>query len=229
MAVCFSINSDIRLTLKRKFLINKKSQAHVEMILATTLFVGFLVFLFIFLRSSSKITKELPIDDVKLTIIKELEENIGKLSVVLNSETNCFDLTDLYDEYGTNFRAVQDSNKKRITIYYGDFFEKNYQPCDPKKKGFKVGVYIEEKIISERNIEKLTADYNSDYSELKQRLGIENFAFEFKDRESNIIERFSVQGKIPQNVDTISESFPVRIINNKAEISELTLNIKVWK
>ena len=116
----YSLNNlHLESILKRKSLTNKKSQSHVEIILATTLFIGFLVFLFIFLKSSSKITKELPIDEIKLAVIKEMEANIGKLSVVLASETSCFDLTDLYDDYGTNFRFVQDSlNLKRITIYY---------------------------------------------------------------------------------------------------------------
>lgn len=226
----FATNLYLKLELKKKLLIYKKSQAHVEIILATTLFIGFLIFLFIFLKSSYKITKELPIDEVKLAVIKEMEENIGKLSIVLASETSCFDLTDLYDEYGTNFRVLKDPlNKKRITIYYGEFFEKNFQACDPNKMNFKTGAYIEEKIILEKNVEKLVGDYNLGYSILKQRLGIENFAFEFKDKKGEIISKLSVNGKIPQNVDIISQDFPVRVINNKAEISELTLNIKVWK
>lgn len=223
-------NLYFKLTLKRNLLTYKKSQAHVEMILATTLFIGFLIFLFIFLKSSSKITKELPIDEVKLAVIKEMEVNIGRLSIVLASETSCFDLTDLYDEYGTNFRVLKDPlNPKRITVYYGEFFEKNFQACDSNKKNFKTGAYIEEKIILEKNVEKLVGDYNLDYSILKQRLGIENFAFEFKDKMGEIIQKLSVKGKIPQNADVVSEDFPVRVINNKAEISELTLNIKVWK
>ena len=67
-------NSYLKLILKRELLSYKKSQAHVEMILATTLFIGFLVFLFVFLRSSSKITEEIPIDEEKYSIIKEMEK-----------------------------------------------------------------------------------------------------------------------------------------------------------
>ena len=55
-------------------------------------------------------------------------------------------------------------------------------------------------------------------------MGVDNFAFEFRK-----LDDFSVEKKIPGSVDVISKDFPVRVINERAEISELILNIKVWR
>ena len=62
-------------------------------------------------------------------------------------------------------------------------------------------------------------------------IGFLIFAFEFRkldNGDNGIIDDFSVEKKIPGSVDVISKDFPVRVINERAEISELILNIKVW-
>lgn len=208
----------------------KKSQAHVEVILATTLFVGFLLFILFFMKSSYKITEEIPIDKVNFAVMNKMEENVGKLSVVLGSSDSCFDLSYLEKDYGNNFRSVVDTSKPtRVTVYYGSFFESNEKICEEKMKSFKAGAYIEEKIILDKNIEELVNLYNLDYPKLKQDLGIEDFAFEFRDKDNINKQKFSVEKKIPENAEVKSKFFPVRVINSKAEISELTLNIKAWK
>jgi len=212
-------------------MILKKSQAHVEIILATTLFVGFLVFLFFFMRSSSKITQDVPIEKVQLKLLESMQEKIGKLPIILESSDSCFHLNNLVKDYGIDFRWINESsNSKLITVYYGNFLEKNSVPvCEDAKKKFKTGAYIEERIIFEGKIKELVSSYNSDYAGLKQNLGIINFEFGFKDRTENMIDEFSVKGRIPQNANVASKEFPVRVINSKAEISELILNIKAWK
>ena len=214
-------------------MVSKKSQAHVEIILATTLFIGFLIFAFVFLNSSIKTTKDIPTDKIERAIFGELSEEVGKLSVVLGSTEACFDLKDVEEEYGLNFRSVVDPlNAKRYTIYYGNFFNKNGKDCDLGKKDFKYGGYSEEEMIVKENIENFKKRYEEDYSGLKQTLGVDNFAFEFRkldNGDNGIIDDFSVEKKIPGSVDVISKDFPVRVINERAEISELILNIKVWR
>ena len=86
-------------------------------------------------------------------------------------------------------------------------------------------------MIVEGNILKLVVSYK-EYLELKQTLGVDNFVFEFREldnKNNKKIGRFSVEKKIPDSVDVISKDFPVRVINERAEISELILNIKVWR
>lgn len=211
---------------------SKRAQAHVEIILATTLFIGFLLFLFVFLNSSLKTAKEIPTDKIQMEILEQTQEEVGKLSVVLGSSVvdPCFNLDDVNTLYGTDHRIVQDpSNPKRYTIYYGNFLTITPIPtCPPPKQDFTLGNYLEEEIIVEANIVDLKSRYESDYSGLKQDLGLDSFAFEFRDIDNNPIDGLSVQGKIPDSSDIISKDFPVRVINQDAEMSELILNIKAW-
>ncbi len=213
-------------------MVSKKSQAHVEIILATTLFVGFLIFAFVFLNSSIKTTKDIPTDKIERAIFGELSEEVGKLSVVV--KINCYSLEKVNAEYGDNFYEVHDITlPKRYTIYYGNFFDNDQGiTCESKpdeEDVFVFGGYSEEEMIVKENIENFKKRYEAEYLELKQDLGIDNFAFEFREPGSTKIKRFSVEKKIPDSVDVISKDFPVRVINERAEISELILNIKVWR
>ena len=211
-------------------MVSKKSQAHVEIILATTLFVGFLIFAFVFLNSSIKTTKDIPTDKIERAIFGELSEEVGKLSVVVKE--GCYSLGEVNSEYGNDFYRVS-HGAGRYTIYYGNFFLPNEKDCDSgNDDDFVFGGYSEEEMIVEGNITDFKKRYEADYSQLKQDLGIDNFAFEFRkldNGDNGIIDDFSVEKKIPGSVDVISKDFPVRVINKRAEISELILNIKVWR
>ena len=61
-------------------MVSKKSQAHVEIILATTLFIGFLIFAFVFLNSSIKTTKDIPTDKIERAIFSS--PNLPKIDRV---------------------------------------------------------------------------------------------------------------------------------------------------
>ena len=84
-------------------------------------------------------------------------------------------------------------------------------------------------MIIESKIRDLVSAYD-EYSALKSRLGIGNFAFQFRDPDTNeIISDLSVIGKVPDNSDVISNDFPIRVIDGNAEMSNLILNIKAWR
>lgn len=213
---------------------SKKAQAHVEMILATVLFIGFLIFVFIFLRSSLKTTQEIPTDSIQRAILERTQQEVGKLSVVVGTLTGavepCFSLTDVNDEYGLDLKSVRDpSNPQRYTVYYGSFLNRETIDCPPGRQNFTLGAYIEEKLIVESNITLFVQEYEDDYTALRQDLGIDNFAFEFRNLNNELIPELSVRGKIPDNVDIISKDFPVRMINSNAQTSNLILNIKAWR
>ena len=212
---------------------SKKAQGHVEIILATVLFIGFLVFVFVFLNSSLKTTKEIPTQKIQNAILEQTQEEIGKLSIVLGSSENaCIKINEINRIYGNKYTFVIDpTNSRRYTLYYGQSFTPNRLPSGcGANSDFTPGAYLEEKIIFEEKIELLVAAYQAKYPQLKQDLGVDNFAFEFKELDADDpITRFSVRGKIPDNVDVISKDFPVRIINKNAETSNLILNIKAWR
>jgi len=211
---------------------SNKAQAHIEMILATVLFIGFLVFVFAFLNSSLKTTQEIPTEKIQKAILERAQQEVGKLSVVLgDSNKACFNLNDVEDEYGTDLRFIQDPiNPKRFTIYYGEFLNNNVLiNCNNEDEDFLFGAYLEEKIVIEDNIVLIVEEYKDDYSSLKQNLGVENFAFEFRDENNQIIDDLSVRGKIPDNVDIVSKDFPIRVINADALMTNRILNIKAWR
>ena len=208
---------------------NKLGQGHVEIILSATLFIGFLIFVFIFLNSSLKSGKELPVSKVQDAIIDRISSDVGKLSVAVTSSNNCYSLGQVNDEYGTNFVETID-NQRKYTIYYGDFFDNNIIgkiSCSGKPEDYKLGTYIEESIIVYDKILELKQSYDNNYESLKNSLNIEDFSFQFKDNGQEIQE-LSVKPNIPENVDVASKDLTVRVINNKAEIKEFVLNIKTW-
>lgn len=209
---------------------SNKAQAHVEIILATTLFIGFLLFLFVFLNSSFKATAEIPTEKIQNKIFDELQEEVGTLLVVVETTDDCYSLAPVESDYGTNFREVQDtSNPRRYTIYYGNFINPSSISCSGKPENYEYGAYKEENIIVESNIADLVNRYNEDYVNLRQELGLGNFEFEFRDSNNERIDEFSVSGKIPDSTNVNSKDFPVRVIDNNAKISSLTLNIRAWK
>ena len=210
----------------------KRSQGHVEMILTTVLFIGALIFIFIFLRSPFQ-SREISTEKVEMVLINNLSYNVGKLSVIVDSDNDCYNLGEVNDDYGNNFIEVHDSiNKRKYTIYYGDFFDSSLIgkiSCSSKNSDkFKLGVYTKEKIITKNKIQNLKIAYD-DYAILKEALKIEDFSFQFKNLNNEIITELSVNHLIPENINVASNDIPVRVIDEKGNILELILNIKTWR
>jgi len=214
-------------------MVKKTAQAHVEIILATTLFMGFLVFVFILFNSSFRTNSEIQTRNIEEAVLESISSDIGKLSVIVNTTNDCYDLTKVNEEYGDNFIEIHDiNNPRRYTIYYGDFFDESQieeiSCSKDKNRNFSLGVYSEESIIVNKKIEELKISYR-EYSLLKQSLGIEDFAFQFKNLDGEIIHDLSVEPKIPKNVDVISKDYPVRVMDNQGKIQELIFNIRAWR
>ena len=212
---------------------NKSAQAHVEIILATVLFVGFLIFVFIFLNSSFRTNEDIPVRNMQEKILDRISSDIGKLPVIVNTTDDCYSLDKVDKDYGKKFVEVHDNNNPRkYTIYYGNFFDKsivgNISCSEKESRNFSFGIYSEEEIIVEKKIKDLKAEYDN-YAALKESLGVDDFLFEFKNFDGLIINELSVERKIPENTDVVSRDFPVRVMNNHAEIQELILNIKSWR
>ncbi len=212
-----------------------RAQGHVEIILSMVLFVGFLIFIFIFMNPFLKTKQEPVIIDIQEEIISEISSEIGVLSVIVNSSDDCYSLDNVNDEYGDNFIEVQDlKNPRRYIIYYGDFFDDQKRgkiSCTLSKesRNFSLGLYTKESIIVEEKIKDLKERYETDYSGLKQALEVRDFLFNFRDMDEERVDEWSiVNKKIPENVDVVSKDIPIRVMDNKAEIYEMILNIKVW-
>jgi len=213
---------------------SKRSQGHVEVIISLVLFVGFLIVIFILMSGFFKVKQGPPINHIQKAVIKDINEEIGILSVIVkDAEVDCYSLDEVNDNYGNNFVEIQDSeNPRKYTIYYGDFFDSDRvgviscEGGDDSEGRYTLGVYIEEEIIVYEEIERFVGEYENGYGGLKESLKIGDFDFIFKDIDGNEI--LSVSGNIPENVNVIAREFPVRVIDKDAKIHELKLNIRAW-
>lgn len=215
---------------------NKKSQAHVEMIISFVLFIGAIVFIFIFLNpvAQPKLTTSM-MNEIKKTVIQNMSSNIGKLSIVTN-ETGvgeCYNFNPA-DYSNDNYLEIQDDPiyLRKYTIIFSDIFDTSYAPkknndCDPEN--YTIGTYTEESIINYDKISETKVSYESDYNSLKKSSGI-NYDFSFNFRNLNRVEisELSVSKNIPLGTERDSKDILVRVIDDSGNIQELILNIRAW-
>ena len=219
--------------VNEKFLKNKKAQGHVEMILSFLIFVGFLLFMFIFMNPFAQTKPGKIIDSIQKPILDNIQDGVGRLSVIVE-EGKCYEQGKLssYKETGeTNIRVIQDiNNNRKYDVYYGKFLINDNPPpaCTlPADFVYTIGTYSKEKMIVYEKIQELRTNYMNDYDELKGSLGITNdFIFELK-RINNEIE-IGVDKEIPIGIEVEAINLPIRVINNQGIILEYILNIRVW-
>jgi hypothetical protein len=106
--------------MKRKILMKRnKAQGHLEIILSFVIFMGFLGFLFIFFNPFARTSKVSLVDSVQEKIIENVTIEIGKISAIVHSSGSCYDLSEITDDYGNDFKAVPDGARKYI-VYFSD-------------------------------------------------------------------------------------------------------------
>ena len=82
----------------------------------------------------------------------------------------------------------------------------------------------------ENKIQDLVINYNTDYEALKNSLGItSDFVFSFTSLVGIENPALTVLKQPPVGVNIEAKEFPVRVIDNDANIQELILNIRAWE
>lgn len=213
-------------------MVNKKSQGHVEMMISTVFFLGFLFFILVFMNPFSAVKQDISLEPSRNAILREIQSDIGVLSVIVNTTADCYNLTDINLIHGDNFTEAMKVDRK-YTIYYGNFFDPSvvgYNSCyfSGVQMNYTLGGYIEEKIIVYEKIQDLKSRYESNYEGIKDLLGINDFEFQFKDLSNLEVSELSVHGKVLESVDVFSIENPVRIINKTGDIQEYIFKIRVW-
>ena len=121
-------------------------------------------------------------------------------------------------------------NPRKYTIYFGAEFNDNSISCEGRLgKEFTLGVYVKEKMLTEPRIKILKKSYEDKYNALISTLKVEDFVFDFKDDADVIDGELSVEKNIPENVEIISLTKIVRVIDENGKIRELKLNIRTWR
>ena len=220
-------------------MINKKAQGHVEMILSFTMFMGFLLFVFMFMNPFAQSKPEYIMENLERAIFNEISSSIGRMSViVMNAYPEVGDCTPPnieavdYKKVGDNLKMVE-NNVRKSTIYYGPDFENQaplFPACDSEQyQKYELGAYIREEMIVKTKIQKLINNYKNDYSGLKKAMAVTNeFVFEVRNFDGNLFEDLKVERKIPSGTSVEALDIPVRIIDENGLIRELILNIRAW-
>ena len=207
----------------------KKAQSHVEVMVSFVIFIGFLLFIFIFLNPFAR-TKEPSyiMDNAQKVIINNISGDVGKLSVITNGTGGCYQIPSyLTTKYNNNFKEIKEDDKKYTVYFSNEIFSWGVISCG-FTLNYTLGIYSEEKMVVYDRIADLKNAYNSDYDNLKISLGINDFLFSTKNLIGEEIPELSVTKNAPKGIDVESRDIPIRVINNTAQVQELILNIKVW-
>ena len=203
------------------------------MMISTVFFIGFIMFILLYMNPFTVIKEDIFIDPMKIRVLEEIQSDLGILSVIVNTSNDCYDLTEINLLHGDNFTEGGNLDRK-YTIYYGDFFNSSIVgdgsiTCTSRPDlNFTLGGYIEDEIIVYEKIKDLKNSYESNYGGLKESLNIADFEFKFKDFDNQEIPELSVDGIIPSNVDVFSREIPVRVIDQNTNINEYIFRIRVW-
>jgi len=230
---------------------SKKSQGHVEMVLSFVLFVGFLIFIFMFINPLIRFEEKSTINKEKDVIISKISENIGKVPVVVE-DGYCYPLNEIKNRYGDKFIEKDEgtfskdsTNYHRYTLYFFGDKTVDVPVCgsiteNGGQKKYKIGTYSKEKLVLISKIIQLKGEYDNDYINLKKQLAIGDFSFSIKDLDGITVELWSVSKQIPKNTNVVSIDIPIKILvdmndlgNKKSQFKdedfrEMILNIKKW-
>lgn len=219
----------------------KRSQGHVEIVLSFIIFIGFLIFVFIFFDPLFKTEGKLSITKERGIIIDETSATVGKIFIIVypdNKGKPCSSLSTEINSYGNNYAIVKDTadgvEPVKYTVYYGSFLipeNINEIVCDGLSNSYVSGVYTKEYIIVREYVKSLKSSYENDYTALRNLLGLRDFLFVYRNLDGSVIPELSINENsimIPKNINIISVDIPVRVIDSSARIEEMRLNIKKW-
>ncbi|MEN9625805.1 MAG: hypothetical protein RL557_133 [archaeon] len=221
----------------------KSGQAHVEMVLAFVLFTGFLVFIFIMINPLFRAQETLSIDNEKTILLEKMSTVVGKIPVMVESDSYCYSISKIQSSYGNAFReskdAVVSGKQVRYVLYFADFITSaGTISCSDRpslnNKGedaFRFGSYGEETFISQSKVIALKQLYESDYTALATNLGIGNFAFSFRKIDGTKVPALSINSDkilIPENVPVVAVDIPVVTVDSLFVKEEMILTIQMW-
>jgi len=205
---------------------NNGAQGHVEIIMSFMLFVGALIFLFIFINPFAETDEVSIIKNVQDKIINNISLDVEKLSIITKDNDDCYNFNS--DNYLGNYIEIKEVERK-YTIYFGEVFKNSTSKKDCDPLNYILGIYSSEKMIVYEEIVNLVANYNSNYEGLKDSLKTtQDFSFSFKNKLNQEITELSVLKQPPVGINVEAKEFPVRVINSSADIQELILNIRAW-
>jgi len=227
-------------------MMNKRGLSHVGFILAFVMFVGFVVFILIFLNPTKtmKVSKNV-LEIIENGIEREAAIEVKEITLnVKNVKKDCFriDMGEVIENViakkaKSRVEAENEGGMVEIKggegfyyLYFSDEFSQDRLECNfLKDEDYSLGKLNIEKIISYEKLLEIKQSYDSDYENLKRKLGIpasNDFGFLVYDEESNVLIDALKQ---PDKTEIIAKNIPTKIIYTKnAEKRFIILNVRAW-
>lgn len=231
---------------------NKRGQSHIEFIISFALFTTFVVLILLLFKPSFK-SSEIGLNAIENSIMEKVNINLSFYSVKIPQVMqNCFCLN---NDIGINF-IVKDKNKNIINsfdaggicinkneiasttnfyyvyIYFSDEFgepSKDGAGClSLQDSGVEKGPLRELSVVSNNSLYILNERYYTEYTQLKQELGITNYDFGVLvlDDKGNSIVKMS--RTIPLGRPVYSKDVPIEIIYKDGNSTYDIMRISAW-
>lgn len=228
----------------------RNAQAHVEMILSFVIFVGFFIFLFIFLNPFQEKPTVRLLDITESAILEKLSINYNEVSLkVLSSESpDCWIIDDGFFQGLGSSVIVKNIDKEAISgslgstiifdndgdfyyLYFSDIFDGDSTGLSScfllTSSDYKIGTLKKEKAVYEGYFEGFKTSYDEGYAGLKTELGINNnFAFAIVNNDRDVL--FSGERNIPEGINILARNIPVMMIDKSGVVKPIIINIQVW-
>ncbi|MEK6909148.1 MAG: hypothetical protein AABX23_03795 [Nanoarchaeota archaeon] len=230
---------------------SKKGLSHIEFVISFVIFIGFVVFAFVFFNPlQSQRTLKSTMDYAWIEVSEETKEIVETYAISIDSSQLVPSIVSLkIPGISMNYNAtVEDEDGVIIETYKNNgfvhfdrngtyFFRIRYSPIIKNSPASINGQSIENKyFISSSDTEELyfeslflelNRSYFSNYTELKRELNLPNrldfgFAVQFSDSQIMSL------NEIPDNVEVLSKNDRIEIIRNSGRREYADIRVLVW-
>jgi len=217
---------------------------HVEMILASVLFITFFFFVMIFLQPYKNDSLSLSVVDSTYYVIDDMiKSDVREMFVnIKDSEMECFKLS---VSISGSFNSIVKNGdgeiiesfveEDGISIYGGEdfyylYFSEDFSKgsssgeCELLEVGqYDVGGSYDREIVYLPLLLELENNYNNNYDILKKDLGIpKKFDFAIN---SNIV---NMQRVVPDGVEIVAKNYVENVIDENGNISNEIIVVRIW-
>ena len=233
--------------------ISKRGAAHFEMIIGFVFFIGFTLFLFLFLSPWDN--SSLPVSALS-ALYNSFEDmaytNLSSVFVKANytGTASCFyiDLPEEIFRYGVqdessfvtrlggvsidsgltggDLNLNSDDNFFRVAIS-PEFRDENINSCD-NLSDFELGGVVELEVFSYSALVNMNNSYYSDYVGLKRKLKVPDiFDFAIVPEGMSEIVMIPVDG-IPDGLDVLAKDYVIKVLKSDGSVSNERFSLRVW-